>query len=317
MRSRRRLDLARSGLKPQLDLSLGVGYGTLDRKPRSVRAPIRCFTNNRVGPSVFRHARARRYTVFETARPRAFFSRAVRNRRRQSDPRQKSRGHIGNTVLTDIQALVNSAQALSQSIETTRHYRLTVDNELIKRRLGLSTLIDVINVEDRLTNALLSEVLARQAYANAIAQLRFDLGTMCFSETVSSTSSSRTCSIRESNSLADVAARTAKALSKGGTRATVFSGAARSADARRAAPRVACAASAPWTHSRRASVGLVRKHFYEGLRQMRAHQSHRASLTYTSLSGGRVTTLLVGVGDHVRIEQVVAQVAQPELSDRH
>jgi outer membrane protein TolC len=53
-----------------------------------------------------------------------------------------------------------------------------VENERTRRRLGLVTLIDVINFEDRLTDALAAEVQARQAYANAIAQLRFDLGTI-------------------------------------------------------------------------------------------------------------------------------------------
>jgi outer membrane protein len=173
--ARRRLDLARSGLKPQLDLSLGVGYGTLTEN-RVPFALDQVLTNNRVGPSVFatlaaqvpfRNSAAEGVFLAQSAIVDANLIR-VRN---LADT-------IGNTVLTDIQALVNSAQALSQSIETTRHYRLTVDNELTKRRLGLATLIDVINVEDRLTNALLSEVLARQAYANSIAQLRFDLGTI-------------------------------------------------------------------------------------------------------------------------------------------
>ena len=53
-----------------------------------------------------------------------------------------------------------------------------MENERTKRRLGLVTLIDVINIEDRLTEALSAEVQARQVYANAIAQLRFDLGTI-------------------------------------------------------------------------------------------------------------------------------------------
>jgi len=42
----------------------------------------------------------------------------------------------------------------------------------------LSTLIDILNVEDRYNNALLSAVQARQAYANAIAQFRFDTGML-------------------------------------------------------------------------------------------------------------------------------------------
>jgi len=87
-------------------------------------------------------------------------------------------GSIGNNVRLDTLALGRGAQQLVRAIEATRSYRLTVDNETTKRRMGLSTLIDVINVEDRLTNALIAEVQARQSYANAIAQLRFDIGTI-------------------------------------------------------------------------------------------------------------------------------------------
>lgn len=36
----------------------------------------------------------------------------------------------------------------------------------------------------------------------------------------------------------------------------------------------------------------------------------------TSLAAGRVTQMLVGVGDFVRVDEVVARVAQPELEDR-
>ena len=55
---------------------------------------------------------------------------------------------------------------------------MTLDNEQTKRRLGTATLIDVINVEDRLSNALLAYVQLRQGYANAIARLRYEIGAI-------------------------------------------------------------------------------------------------------------------------------------------
>ena len=42
----------------------------------------------------------------------------------------------------------------------------------------MSTLIDILNVEDRYNNALLSAVQARQAYASAIAQFLFNTGML-------------------------------------------------------------------------------------------------------------------------------------------
>lgn len=173
--ARRRVDAARSGLKPQLDFTLGVGYGTLVES----RAPFafgQVLDNNRAGPSInatlaaqlpWRNSAAEGVFLAQSALLDSILIR-VKNLAET----------IGNNIVTDVQALVRSAQQLAQSIETTRYYRLTVDNERTRRQLGLVTLIDVIDVEDRLTNALAAEVLARQAYANAIAQLRFDLGTI-------------------------------------------------------------------------------------------------------------------------------------------
>jgi outer membrane protein TolC len=57
-------------------------------------------------------------------------------------------------------------------------YALSVKNERTKRRLGLSTLIDVINVQDRLDAAQLSQLQLRQEYAQLLAQLYFELGTL-------------------------------------------------------------------------------------------------------------------------------------------
>jgi outer membrane protein len=169
------MDASRSGLKPQLDFTVGVGYDTLveSRAPFSLGQVI---GNNRVGPSIsatlaaqlpWRNSAAEGVFLVQSATLTASVIR-VRN---LSDV-------IGANVFTDAQALVRSAQQLAQSIETSRFYRQSVENERTKRRLGLVTLIDVINVEDRLTDALAAEVQARQAYANAIAQLRFDLGTL-------------------------------------------------------------------------------------------------------------------------------------------
>ncbi|MES1258456.1 MAG: hypothetical protein ABUS51_08495, partial [Acidobacteriota bacterium] len=45
-------------------------------------------------------------------------------------------------------------------------------------RLGLSALIDVLTVEDRLTAALNNQVQARLSYAHSMVQLRLATGTI-------------------------------------------------------------------------------------------------------------------------------------------
>jgi outer membrane protein TolC len=53
-----------------------------------------------------------------------------------------------------------------------------VENEQTKSGLGAATVFDVIFAEDNLTSALLNVVAGRQGYAVALAQLRYETGTM-------------------------------------------------------------------------------------------------------------------------------------------
>ena len=173
--ARYRLVAAQSGLKPQLDFRLGASYNSLveERVPFD---PTRVLGSQRVGPSVgatlslqlpLRNSAAEGAFMVQSA---ALDSSMIRTRS-VSDI-------AGNNVSLSSLRLVRSTNQLMQSIEATRYYRQAVENENIKRRRGASTLIDVLNVEDRLTNALFSEVQAHQNYAAAIAQLRFELGTI-------------------------------------------------------------------------------------------------------------------------------------------
>jgi outer membrane protein TolC len=75
-----------------------------------------------------------------------------------------------------IDALRRSAQQLQEVDEAVRRFAITLRNEETKRQLGTSTLIDVINVQDRLINAALLQIQQRQSYATAIAALRFEIG---------------------------------------------------------------------------------------------------------------------------------------------
>jgi outer membrane protein TolC len=57
-------------------------------------------------------------------------------------------------------------------------YEQAVKNEYVKRKLGLSTLIDVITVQDRLDAARLQLLQLRQEYASGIAQILFEAGEL-------------------------------------------------------------------------------------------------------------------------------------------
>jgi outer membrane protein TolC len=98
------------------------------------------------------------------------------------DAQRIARGVVERSITTGVVvtlANVRRSIASAQASETaTAAARQTVENELHKFRLGSSTVIDVTLSEDGLTNALLAEVAARQSYANAIARLQYELGTL-------------------------------------------------------------------------------------------------------------------------------------------
>jgi len=76
------------------------------------------------------------------------------------------------------QVLRASREQLGQAREAVLRYETALRQEMIKRRLGASTVIDVINIETRLLDALLAEVGARQNHAAAIVNFGFEAGRL-------------------------------------------------------------------------------------------------------------------------------------------
>ncbi|OGA44912.1 MAG: hypothetical protein A3G25_04290 [Betaproteobacteria bacterium RIFCSPLOWO2_12_FULL_63_13] len=166
---------ARQNLKPQLDLDFSLAYSGLVQGsgPGNFNS---AFNSAQTGPSAlatiglqwpWENAAAR--GVF-TAQSAFFDTSSIRLRDLEAE--------VGSNVPVLAEALRRSAEQLEQGAESVRRYAVTLDNEQTKRRLGTATLIDVINVEDRLSNALLAYVQLRQGYANAIARLRYEIGAI-------------------------------------------------------------------------------------------------------------------------------------------
>lgn len=83
-------------------------------------------------------------------------------------------------VHTDVhvaaQGVDRSAVALRDAEEAVALYRVSVENEQRKLRLGMNTLFDVLGSEDALTNALLAAINHRRVHATALASLRLATG---------------------------------------------------------------------------------------------------------------------------------------------
>jgi len=89
---------------------------------------------------------------------------------------------VERQVTTDVAVsalgLERAVVARRESEHAVALYRLTVENEQRKLKLGMNTLFDVINAEDALTNALLTAINNRRVHAMAIAGVRAATGTI-------------------------------------------------------------------------------------------------------------------------------------------
>lgn len=85
---------------------------------------------------------------------------------------------IGADVPTALDAVARQSQRLQKAEEAVRLFERAVSNEEKKLRAGSSTLLDLITQRDRLTAARQSRVSAQLDLAVALADLRFQTGTL-------------------------------------------------------------------------------------------------------------------------------------------
>lgn len=85
---------------------------------------------------------------------------------------------IGPSIINTTSSIARTALRYQETKAATERYRVSVLNEQTKRRLGLATLIDVLNIQDRLDNSELALLQLRQEYASLKAQLLFERGAL-------------------------------------------------------------------------------------------------------------------------------------------
>jgi outer membrane protein TolC len=97
-----------------------------------------------------------------------------------------ARDDLARTVRTQVLAALDALRYSAATVEAARkaeaYYELALQDERDKLRAGLSTVIDVVLTEERLTQAQLSRVQSELSYAVALAQLSRDSGGLPASE---------------------------------------------------------------------------------------------------------------------------------------
>jgi len=168
------LGAARKNRQPQLDLVLGATKSGL-REGGSINSGATAFAQSQgTGFSV--------KLLFQMPIGNNSARGLYRQQMAELDIQRIKINELNQTISNNIEitayAVLGASQRLSATDAATKTYAISLENERTKRRLNMATLIDTLNIEERYNNALLASVQAHQAYANAIAQFRFETGSL-------------------------------------------------------------------------------------------------------------------------------------------
>ena len=167
------LHSAEKSIRPQLDLSMALGMNGL-REGNSHNDYFGSLSSGLRGPR-FDVALVYQLPVENRSATGQLTQRHAASA--QADIQFKD---LRNTILTNVDTLAHSVQGLAlqltEAANSVALYERSLANEETRRQLGSSTLIDVINVSDRLLSARLNLNAARANYAVAVAQLRLATG---------------------------------------------------------------------------------------------------------------------------------------------
>lgn len=174
-----RLLAARNRLKPQIDLIVRGGYAGINAGSRT-RDYLSVLGENVEGMTVFGGLSFDFPPANREARGQFLQQEALWQQQGilLADLQRK----IQSGVIVAMQQLRHRAEELKKSEEAIAQYMTAVQNEQAKRQLGLATLINVLEMEDRLIGASLGNLSAQEQFAIGLAQLRFETGTLVTGE---------------------------------------------------------------------------------------------------------------------------------------
>ena len=167
------LDATRRSLKPQFDLVLGVGVSGLNEGTANANY-FGAANSNLRGPNAtvglsYQFPVQNRSAVGLLVQKQGIL-----------DQLNVNRSDLQSSILISIEGLATAVYRLglqlTESQRSVELYTKSVENEEIRRKMGRSTLIEVLNVSDRLLQSRQSLTTVQLSYANAIAQLRYACG---------------------------------------------------------------------------------------------------------------------------------------------
>jgi outer membrane protein TolC len=83
-----------------------------------------------------------------------------------------------NNIQVATYAMIRAYDSMMEAKVAEQKYEMSLNNERTKKKLGLSTLLDVLNVEDRYNNAQITHVQSQVAYASSVAVFLFQTNNL-------------------------------------------------------------------------------------------------------------------------------------------
>ena len=174
------VDVAGNNMKPQLDLSATLSYGGLDAGNGIHRFASALVQNEgrsfQVGVGIS--------YLFPINNNNAEAN-LLSNQLRYTDQEIQLNNQLRNikvNVSIAYNNLINSIAAVEKSKQSLDYYKEVFTNEQYKFQTGLTTLLNLILFQERLTFAQLDYIQNQQQFAIAISNLRFETGTIYSSD---------------------------------------------------------------------------------------------------------------------------------------
>lgn len=166
------MNAANNDLKPLLNLGLGTGYAGL--KEGSINS-VGAF-NGMAGPNLQAQV-TYQFPVANQAAKGAFLAASAKYQQTLINVYNLERVVTLN-VLTDISNFPKFADQIRQSEVSSALYKQQIANETKKMRYGLSTVLDVLNVETKYTAAELQRIALRFNYSQTLLDFQFQTGNL-------------------------------------------------------------------------------------------------------------------------------------------
>ncbi len=173
--SRVSLDASRSELRPRLDLFVDTGYRDTETGPGFSRffAPL-----HRHEPKLDASVQLKYERPIRNSAARGKMMQNVSTYQQRLIAHSDLRRRIVTGVTVAYEALVRGDASVRESEHAVQLFESSVAAEQRKFQVGVSTLFDLIQAQNDLTNAHLGLVQSQRNYAVAVATLRFQSGTL-------------------------------------------------------------------------------------------------------------------------------------------